>query len=243
MKRAHLQVGKWHNLQGRYARNGHFCGWTCTSACQLSPSWLGDVRHCTDTRGALVPVPAAWPVWHQCLAQSYRKLAGLGFSPEVQHGSCCAVGTVIPPAGRAAAVQPAVGLALGGCVEIGSDSHARFLATFDSREAVVPESNVHCQLWGSSLFFIFLPLSHFDSSSFGSVAGTFWILKETFFWQSIGSCSLFAKFWVYSDVSNVILFSSSNRGQGPVVSGIVKMPCKRLYIIQMGYRESKQKEE
>lgn len=73
-------------------------------------------------------------------------------------------------------------------MEIGSDSYARFLATFDSREAVVPESNVHCQLWGSSLlFFIFLPLSHFDSSSFGSVAGTFWILKENFFGSQLGA--------------------------------------------------------
>lgn len=60
-------------------------------------------------------------------------------------------------------------------MEIGSDSDARFLATFDSREAIVPESNVHFQLWASSLpfssfcpfSFLICKVSHLDSSSFG----------------------------------------------------------------------------
>lgn len=136
-------------------------------------------------------------------------------------------------------------------MEIGSDSDSRFLATLDSREAGVPESNVHFQLWGSSLpfssfcpfSFLICKVSHLHSSSFGSIAGTVWILEETFFDSHLGAVPYLPKFWVYSDASNVILFSSSNRGQGPVVLGIVKMPCKRLYIIQMGYREGKQKKE
>lgn len=136
-------------------------------------------------------------------------------------------------------------------MEIGSDSDARFLATFDSREAVVPESNVYFQLWASSLpfssfcpfSFLICKVSHLDSSSFGYIAGTVWILEETFFDSHSGTVPYLPKFWVYSDASNVILFSSYNRGQGPLVLGTVKMPCKRLYIIQMGYREGKQKKE
>lgn len=133
-------------------------------------------------------------------------------------------------------------------METGSDSDAGFLANFSSREAVVPESNVHFQLWGSSLpFSSFCPfsckVSHLDSSSFGSIAGTVWILEETFFGSHLRAVPYLPKFWVCSDASNVILFSSSNRGQGAVVLGIVKMPCKRLYIIQMGHRENEQKKE
>lgn len=136
-------------------------------------------------------------------------------------------------------------------MEIGSHSDARFLATLHSREAVVPESNVHFQLWGSSLpfssfclfSFLICKASHLSCSSFGCVAGTVWILEETFFDSHLGADPYLPKLWVYSDASNVILFSSYNRGQGPVVLGIVKMPCKRLYIIQMGYREGKQQKE
>lgn len=133
-------------------------------------------------------------------------------------------------------------------METGSDSDARFLAALDS---AVPESNVHFQLWGSSLplssfcpfSFLICKVSHLHSSSFGSVAGTVWILEETFFGSHLRAAPYLPEFWVYSDASNVILFSSSNRGQGAVVLGIVKMPCKRLSIIQMGYREGKQKQE
>lgn len=75
------------------------------------------------------------------------------------------------------------------------------------------------------------------------IAGTVWILEEAFFDSHSGTVPYLPEFWVYSDASNVILFSSYNRGQGPLVLGTVKMPCKRLYIIQMGYREGKQKKE
>lgn len=136
-------------------------------------------------------------------------------------------------------------------MEIGSDSGARFLATFDSREAVVPEPNVRFQLRESSLpFSSFCPfpfliykISRLRSSSFSYIASTVWILEETFFDSHLGAVPYLPKFWVYSDASNVILFSSYNRGRGPVVLGIVKMPCKRLYIIQICYRQGKQKEE
>lgn len=55
----------------------------------------------------------------------------------------------------------------------------------------------------------------------------------------LGPVPYLPKFWVYSNASNVKLFSSSNRGQGPVVLGIVKMPCKTLSIIQIFYGQDK----
>lgn len=68
--------------------------------------------------------------------------------------------------------------------------------------------------------------------------------RRLFFFDShLGAVPYLPKFWVYSDASNVILFSSYNGGQGPVVLGIVKMPCKRMYIIQMCFRQGKQKKE
>ena len=78
-------------------------------------------------------------------------------------------------------------------MEIGSDSGARFLAAFDSREAVVSEPNVRFQLWESSLLFSsFCPfpflvykISRLGSSSFGYIAGTVWILEETFFFLTV----------------------------------------------------------
>lgn len=117
--------------------------------CQALHRHSGSLGPCPSCLASLAPVSCTDRVIESWLVWGFH----LRCSMAVLWGSCCAVGTVIPPAGRAAAVQPAVGLAQGGCVEIGSDSHARFLATFDSREAVVPESNVHCQLWGSSLPF------------------------------------------------------------------------------------------
>lgn len=71
----------------------------------------------------------------------------------------------------------------------------------------------------------------------------YWRRLFFFFDSHLGAVPYLPKFWVYSDASNVILFSSYNGGQGPVVLGIVKMPCKRLYIIQMCFRQGKQKKE
>lgn len=136
-------------------------------------------------------------------------------------------------------------------MEIGADSRARFLATFDSGEAVVPGPNVRLQLRESSLPFpSFCPfpfpiykLSCLSSSRSDYIAGTVWIPEETFFDSHVGAVPYLLEFWVYSDANNVILFSSYNRGQSPVVLGIVKMPCKRLYITQMCYRQGEQKKE
>lgn len=175
---------------------------------------------------------------------------------DVLWGSCCAMGTVIPPSGRAAAVQPTVGFLCwsGDDIRRMYGNWIRFWCKISGNLQLQGSSSPWNQMCISScgeaacLFhpsarFPFWSVSHLNSSSFGSVAGTVWILEETFFGSHLGAVPCLPKFWVYSDASNVILFSSSNRGQGPIVLGIVKMPCKKLYIIQMGYREGKQKKE
>lgn len=113
---------------------------------------------------------------------------------------------------------------------VGSDSGARFLATFDSREAVVPEPNVHFHLRENSLPFSSSAHFPFRSRRFHVLVRQLWLCGIL---EKAGFCDLRAvpylpEFWLYSDASNVILFSSCNRGQGPVVLDIVKMPCKRL---------------
>lgn len=105
-------------------------------------------------------------------------------------------------------------------MEIGSDSGARLLASFDFGEAVLPEPNVHFQLRESSLLFSsFCPfpfliyrISCLSSSSFGYICSTVWILEENFFDSHLGAVPYLPNFWVYSDASNVILFSSYKRG-------------------------------
>lgn len=146
------------------------------------------------------------------------------------------MGSVSPLTGRAAAVQPSVGFRAGvqatqgSCKAIGSDSGARFLATFDSREAAVPEPNVHFCLRESSPRFSSSAHLPFRSRGFHLLVQQLWLcgmLEKTGVFD-LRAVPYLPEFWLYSDASNAILFSSCNRGQGPVVLDIVKMPCKRL---------------
>lgn len=81
-------------------------------------------------------------------------------------------------------------------MEIGSDSGARFLATFNSREAVVLEPNVCFQLQESSLLFssfcpfpfLIYKISHLSSSSFGYITGTGRDFCFTVTWELFLTC-------------------------------------------------------
>lgn len=85
-------------------------------------------------------------------------------------------------------------------METGSDSDARFLATFSSREAVVPEIKCALPAVGKQpAFFFLLPVFLSDLQGFTSQLQQLWFYhwhcldtRGEFSWQSLGSCSLFA---------------------------------------------------
>lgn len=60
-----------------------------------APSGWGDVRHCTGTQGSPGPIQPSGQFGTGVLHGEYiyEMLAGLGFSPEVQHG--CVVGILL----------------------------------------------------------------------------------------------------------------------------------------------------
>lgn len=244
-------------------KSRYFCSWTCKSAWQLCPaSWWGCQPPCGHPLEPWSPSQLSGQIGTDVLHKYYvnKKLADLGFSPEVWHGPV--IGVLLwngqsetsdwESSGRLAkSFHAGVQVTWGNYMEIGSDSGARLLAAFDFGEVVVPEPNVRLQLRESSLFlssfcpfpFPIYRISCLSSSSFGYICSTVWILEEIFFDSHLGAVPHLPKFWVYSDASNVILFSSYKRGRGRVVLDIVKVPCKRLYIIQMCHKKGKQKKE